>query len=552
MGPLHAFLTSMGIKKIGAITSLLLITLAIPITYSLVSKQQETRQKAAGTDDQIPTQQVCTEHPLDVVLVIDTSSSMTSTKLSKTREAAAKFVDLVSKNAQNYVSLVTFSNSAKALTPLTNNYEQVKRAISTLNASGNTCAECGILEANKEIAKQANDNKKKVVIFLTDGKANAIASHTTIDPFAPNPGSLDINQILTSVLRLTSVAEAEQKALDAAKKSYTSYKTTFYTIGLGNDVNATFLQNIAKNTGGTYYFSPTENQLSEIYQNISEVVGKGSVTGYVFHDKNGNKIQDGNEQRLSNWTVNIKNKTNGNTITSATSDSVGGFSIEKLCNGEYSIQQNMQTGWRTTIPQNNEYTVKIANADAHSDIIFGNTQASGSATTFINLSVILPGIGENGNTNPKHATRSALLKVFDKNNQEVLNQQIDLHFDGKVFQTVQSIDSQSESAPYYANIKLSNTLSKTIPGVFMLTPGTTTTLPTVTLTSGDMNNDNTLDIVDFNLFISCVGEKDCPSKDAANFNDDVKGTANTADIQPNVDGIDYNILLRSFASRQGN
>ncbi len=85
---------------------------------------------------------------------------------------------------------------------------------------------------------------------------------------------------------------------------------------------------------------------------------------------------------------------------------------------------------------------------------------------------------------------------------------------------------------------------------YVFTPGQTTVLPTITLLAGDIvpppttaggdYGDNTIDISDYNMLArGCYGGKattsSCANKEGADLNDDGK-----------VDGIDYNILIRTF------
>lgn len=60
--------------------------------------------------------------------------------------------------------------------------------------------------------------------------------------------------------------------------------------------------------------------------------------------------------------------------------------------------------------------------------------------------------------------------------------------------------------------------------------------------AGDVNNDNVLDIADYNVILACFGDKTCVNKEAADLNEDGK-----------VDGIDINIFITglSFTSRKG-
>jgi hypothetical protein len=94
---------------------------------------------------------------------------------------------------------------------------------------------------------------------------------------------------------------------------------------------------------------------------------------------------------------------------------------------------------------------------------------------------------------------------------------------------------------YYVKISMDNTLFTQIPGVVTLQIGNNI-LSQLTLIPGDLNQDNSLDMSDHSIFVGCYGEKECPAaeKTKSDFNDD--GV---------IDGKDYNILIRSFAIREG-
>ena len=62
----------------------------------------------------------------------------------------------------------------------------------------------------------------------------------------------------------------------------------------------------------------------------------------------------------------------------------------------------------------------------------------------------------------------------------------------------------------------------------------------IALISGDINQDNSMDILDYNILMSCYGSKACSYKTNSDLNDD--GV---------VDGIDYNIWLRNSQTQHG-
>ena len=155
----------------------------------------------------------------------------------------------------------------------------------------------------------------------------------------------------------------------------------------------------------------------------------------------------------------------------------------------------------------------------------------------------MPGIGSGagGNTNPARKTREARIIIKNAQNQEVANSSGTLTFDGTKF--AGNVNTgQTLSGPHTIKIKLDNTLLKLASGIQNLSglPGTSSQIPQVALVSGDLDQNNTMDILDYNIFISCFGDKTCDKKTLSDLNDDGK-----------VEEMDLNILLRGFAIRNG-
>lgn len=305
------------------------------------------------------TSQTCGTSPSDTLLVMDVSDSMneqsgtSGSKISNAKTAANSFIDIQAKNTENRVGLASYMYTATLESPLTSDYSAVKDSVNSLTLDGYTCIECGLNTANQEITANKRSGFKNVVILLTDGQANYIQGTN--------------NSVSESI--------AEQKALESAESGHIANGTIYYTIGLGNDVNSEFLTMLAENTGGHYYFSPSADQLTEIYDQISQLISKASVTGNVFNDANNNGTQDTDEELLSGWLLQLTSSTGQ--IQTITSDSTGTFTFPNLCNGSYSVSQIPKQGWRQTIPVNPPtYPVSIANGNALTDKIFGNYQGS--------------------------------------------------------------------------------------------------------------------------------------------------------------------------------
>src|SRR2546423_354891 len=242
--------------KLVGLIALLALVVIVPLTVIVLQQRQETRQHAST----VPL--VCSTNPTDSVLIIDVSGSMTGTvsstdstpRINAAKTAAKAFVDIISGDSNNRVALVTFDKTGHLISGFTNNFAGVKSLIDGISTTQGTCTECGVLTANSEIAAHGRSGIKKVALLLTDGKADWVQGGTTN----------------------ASSSQAESAAISAVQQGINQSQTIFYTIGLGADVDATFLQQIASMAGGTYNFAPTASQLTTIYQQISQVIGKGS------------------------------------------------------------------------------------------------------------------------------------------------------------------------------------------------------------------------------------------------------------------------------------
>lgn len=202
--------------------------------------------------------------PVDVMVTLDYSGSMSGDKLAKAKAAAKSLVTVLETNPANRMGINSFNDSAKLYTPLTNQHTLLKAIIDNLPAgSGRTCVKCGIDMVNAEIATNTSvastgSATKKVDILLTDGQANR-----------PLPESA-----------------AGQLALDSARQGHAQSGTIFYTIGFGDEtgtplgggkgfqakVNETLLKQIAADTTGKYYYSPSDDDLKYIFEDIGLII----------------------------------------------------------------------------------------------------------------------------------------------------------------------------------------------------------------------------------------------------------------------------------------
>lgn len=162
-----------------------------------------------------------------------------------------------------------------------------------------------------------------------------------------------------------------------------------------------------------------------------------------------------------------------------------------------------------------------------------------STPTFISVSMTLPGIGAKGNASPNNMQRRVFVQLFDAANKTVGASVVaSLSFDqgSGSFKGTANFGTVVPTGNYSAKLKTDQYLVKKTPAG-VVTAGTSNTLVPVILISGDINNDNKLDILDYNILVSCFGSKinsdGCGGKKVdADLNDD--GV---------IDGIDYNLFI---------
>ncbi|WP_439407368.1 M14 family zinc carboxypeptidase [Bradyrhizobium sp. DASA03076] len=167
--------------------------------------------------------------PATVVHVIDKSSSMiASGYVDATRSNVRRIVDLMSLN--DSTGIVSFNEAAAVELPLTiiaspGDYTAARSAVSAIAFGGATSIGAGIQCA---LGVLAADTARRSLLLISDGYENAPPTVASILPLFP----ADV---------------------------------PIHTIALGSSSNQALLQHIAATTGGTYFFSPDELGLFQIY-----------------------------------------------------------------------------------------------------------------------------------------------------------------------------------------------------------------------------------------------------------------------------------------------
>ena len=291
--------------------------------------------------------QLC-EASVDIVMIMDRSGSMgydIPTRLSQAQGAANNFLGYLGTNDQS--ALVSYSNAAVLDKGLSGDHALTQAKVSSLSALGATNIGDAIALSNQELGSgNANPQAVKIAILLTDGMANK--------PNGPGFGEYPAD-----------VAYAETKAGEAALLGY-----KIFTIGLGNSVNGTMLQNIASATNAEYYYAPTSAQLEGIYNQISaRICEYGSISGCKYEDTN----NDGNilgEPAISGWEINLGGHANATQLT----DETGCYQFSGLLPGNYTVNEGGKTGvvFEQTYPAGGSYAISLPEGQNLENYDFGN------------------------------------------------------------------------------------------------------------------------------------------------------------------------------------
>jgi len=157
-----------------------------------------------------------TQSRINLTLVLDHSNSMNGVRLEKVKVAAHQIIENLSDD--DYISVVSFNDRANVIIPATlaQDKQSLKAQVSMMNAFGGTEIYQGLSKGVAENEKFMNAKMVNHVILLTDG-------HTFGD---------------------------QDRCLELATRSATK-GIGISAMGLGNDWNDEFLDELASKTGGS-------------------------------------------------------------------------------------------------------------------------------------------------------------------------------------------------------------------------------------------------------------------------------------------------------------
>lgn len=198
---------------------------------------------------------------IDIVMVLDVSSSMLAEDLEPNRLEAAKAVgsDFVGGRTNDRIGLVAFAGQAFTQAPLTFDYSVVQSLLGDLETGmieDGTAVGMGLATAVKRL--QASPAESKVVVLLTDGRSNR-------GEIGPVTAAQMAQALGVRVYTIGAGSQGTARVPVSDGRGGTRYAQ------MRVDIDEATLQEVADITGGRYFRATDTESLAAIYAEIDEL-----------------------------------------------------------------------------------------------------------------------------------------------------------------------------------------------------------------------------------------------------------------------------------------
>lgn len=197
--------------------------------------------------------------PQAIVLLIDTSGSMSDGKLTEVKTAASRFIERRDLQ-KDQLAVVSFGGEIKTATPLTQDANTLKNAVDTLSESGGTPMAEGIDAALGELQTTALN---KNIILFTDGvpddpnlayNSALVTTKTGVKLIAVATGDADVSYLtqITGDSSLVFYANSGQFEQAFRKAEAAIYKQL---VGSNSGKNYTIIDSVLSTGGWTAFLA---------------------------------------------------------------------------------------------------------------------------------------------------------------------------------------------------------------------------------------------------------------------------------------------------------
>ena len=211
--------------------------------------------------------------PLDVILLLDTSSSM-SDKIEVVHDAARGFMKGLRPGDRGAV--VTFADSVNVVQDLTSDLAAIETAINKTQAKGATALRTAIYVALKQFGLSAavsGDVRRQAIAVLSDGEdTKSVVSFDDVMALARGLG-----------VNIYTIALRSSLPTDGVARGQKQFSRADYGMKM-----------LANETGGQAFFPETVHQLKDVYQSIGGELSAQYSIGY----SPSNQRNDGRFRRI--------------------------------------------------------------------------------------------------------------------------------------------------------------------------------------------------------------------------------------------------------------
>lgn len=199
---------------------------------------------------------------IDIMLVLDLSSSMLAEDLTPNRLTAVKEIakEFIEDRHSDRIGTVIFAREAVTIFPLTLDHAMLKDMLEQVDLGlvrDGTAIGMGLATAVNRIKE--SEAKSRVIILLTDGENNA----GEIDPITA--GELArAHDIRVYTIGASSTEETAPYPIDDPM-----FGRRYHNIKV--DIDEEMMTQIAENTGGTYFRATDNESLRQVYNEIDEL-----------------------------------------------------------------------------------------------------------------------------------------------------------------------------------------------------------------------------------------------------------------------------------------
>ena len=299
--------------------------------------------------------------PVDIALVLDSSGSMNycmngdqpsffdpypcrgdnvvrSAALQTAVTAFLDGVDMQNKTIANdgnkvQVSLVSFADSAVALSGLTPEVAELKAKVKNLNPGGATNTADGFIKAESTLDKDKRTNAIKYVVFFTDGVPttsnpfdNTVANNTLETAKQLKGANVGVYSVGIFSGANTSVTSCNRRSDETCKanvfmNAVSSNYPNYGSVAWDNSSGVTLSGGSNK---GYYKTASTASELSKVFEDIQQTITTtNGYTGVTIQDtlseyaefadvkpaETAKVVTNGGTNVTTQWNINVKDKT---------------------------------------------------------------------------------------------------------------------------------------------------------------------------------------------------------------------------------------------------